>query len=124
MATRRLGIIMHGVTGRMGTNQHLVRSILAIRADGGVRLADGDVRQAARVGKNPLRLRERARMGPVAAGPGVRNLEKGQVGRESREELCGPRLIVDDEDAGGTRHAAGPSDSAVRTSCHSPRLSW
>ena len=42
MATRRLGIIMHGVTGRMGTNQHLVRSILAIRADGGVRLANGD----------------------------------------------------------------------------------
>ena len=42
MATRRLGIIMHGVTGRMGTNQHLIRSILAIRADGGVRLADGD----------------------------------------------------------------------------------
>jgi predicted dehydrogenase len=42
MATRRLGIIMHGVTGRMGTNQHLVRSILAIRADGGVTLANGD----------------------------------------------------------------------------------
>ena len=35
MATHRLGIIMHGVTGRMGTNQHLIRSILAIRADGG-----------------------------------------------------------------------------------------
>ena len=37
MASRRLGVIMHGVTGRMGTNQHLVRSILAIRDDGGVR---------------------------------------------------------------------------------------
>jgi len=42
MATRRLGVIMHGVTGRMGTNQHLIRSILAIRAQGGVRLANGD----------------------------------------------------------------------------------
>jgi predicted dehydrogenase len=42
MTTRRLGIIMHGVTGRMGTNQHLIRSILAIRADGGVALANGD----------------------------------------------------------------------------------
>jgi predicted dehydrogenase len=42
MAIRRLGIIMHGVTGRMGTNQHLVRSILAIRRDGGVRLENGD----------------------------------------------------------------------------------
>jgi predicted dehydrogenase len=39
--TRRLGIIMHGVTGRMGTNQHLVRSLKAIRAAGGLRLADG-----------------------------------------------------------------------------------
>jgi predicted dehydrogenase len=38
-----LGIVMNGVTGRMGTNQHLVRSILAIRKQGGVRLANGDV---------------------------------------------------------------------------------
>jgi predicted dehydrogenase len=41
MAERRLGIIMNGVTGRMGTNQHLARSIAAIRAAGGVALADG-----------------------------------------------------------------------------------
>ena len=34
MAERRLGIIMNGVTGRMGMNQHLIRSILAIRAAG------------------------------------------------------------------------------------------
>jgi len=39
--TLRLGVIMNGVTGRMGTNQHLVRSICAIRAQGGVALADG-----------------------------------------------------------------------------------
>ena len=41
MSTRRLGIVMHGVTGRMGLNQHLIRSIRAIREQGGVRLADG-----------------------------------------------------------------------------------
>jgi predicted dehydrogenase len=41
MADRRLGIIMNGVTGRMGMNQHLIRSILAIRNQGGVRLKDG-----------------------------------------------------------------------------------
>jgi predicted dehydrogenase len=41
MAERRIGIIMHGVTGRMGMNQHLIRSILAIRDRGGVALADG-----------------------------------------------------------------------------------
>jgi predicted dehydrogenase len=39
----RLGVIMNGVTGRMGTNQHLVRSILAIRDQGGVPLSDGRV---------------------------------------------------------------------------------
>lgn len=38
-----IGIIMNGVTGRMGTNQHLIRSILAIRKQGGVRLSNGDV---------------------------------------------------------------------------------
>lgn len=42
MADQRIGIIMHGVTGRMGYNQHLVRSILAIRDQGGIALANGD----------------------------------------------------------------------------------
>src|SRR5689334_9128120 len=42
MATHRLGIIMHGITGRMGYNQHLVRSICAIREQGGVSLSNGD----------------------------------------------------------------------------------
>ena len=42
MARQRIGIIMNGVTGRMGMNQHLIRSILAIRSQGGVPLANGD----------------------------------------------------------------------------------
>jgi predicted dehydrogenase len=42
MAEQRLGLIMHGVTGRMGYNQHLVRSILAIRDQGGIALSNGD----------------------------------------------------------------------------------
>ena len=42
MAEIRLGLIMNGVTGRMGTNQHLIRSVLAIRNQGGVELANGD----------------------------------------------------------------------------------
>lgn len=42
MAVQRLGIVMHGVTGRMGMNQHLIRSILAIREAGGVVLDNGD----------------------------------------------------------------------------------
>jgi predicted dehydrogenase len=42
MTQQRLGIIMNGVTGRMGMNQHLIRSIVAIRAQGGVALKNGD----------------------------------------------------------------------------------
>ena len=42
MTTQRLGLIMHGVTGRMGMNQHLIRSIVAIRKQGGVTLSNGD----------------------------------------------------------------------------------
>ena len=42
MAERTIRVIMNGVTGRMGYRQHLVRSVLAIRDDGGVSLANGD----------------------------------------------------------------------------------
>jgi predicted dehydrogenase len=42
MAQRTVRVIMNGVTGRMGYRQHFIRSILAIRADGGVTLPDGD----------------------------------------------------------------------------------
>ena len=39
METKRIGIAMSGVTGRMGANQHLVRSILAIIQQGGVQVS-------------------------------------------------------------------------------------
>lgn len=42
MGEKRLGIVMNGVTGRMGMNQHLIRSIAAIRSQGGVTLKNGD----------------------------------------------------------------------------------
>jgi predicted dehydrogenase len=38
---RTIGIVVNGVTGRMGYRQHLVRSLLAIREQGGLELADG-----------------------------------------------------------------------------------
>ena len=38
---RKIGILMNGVTGRMGTNQHLKRSIAALRYEGGIALRDG-----------------------------------------------------------------------------------
>ena len=40
---RKIGIIMNGVTGRMGTNQHLDRSIAAIRKQGGLELRDKSI---------------------------------------------------------------------------------
>ena len=43
MKTYNIGIIMNGVTGRMGTNQHLLRSILEIRKQGGVKTASNDI---------------------------------------------------------------------------------
>ena len=43
MAETRIGIVMNGVTGRMGTNQHLVRSVLAIREQGCVRGPRGTI---------------------------------------------------------------------------------
>ena len=61
MAERRLGLIMHGVTGRMGYNQHLVRSILAIRDQGGIALANGD-----RLMPDPIIVGRDARQDPAA----------------------------------------------------------
>jgi len=56
--TQRIGIIMNGVTGRMGTNQHLVRSILAIRAHGGITGPDGTtvIPEPVLVGRNESKL--------------------------------------------------------------------
>ena len=42
MTQRTVRVIMNGVTGRMGYRQHLVRSLLAIRDDGGISLPNGD----------------------------------------------------------------------------------
>ncbi|EMI51967.1 Gfo/Idh/MocA family protein [Rhodopirellula sallentina] len=55
-------IAMHGVTGRMGTNQHFIRSILAIMRQGGVTLSNGDVQpiEPILVGRNEDKLRHLA----------------------------------------------------------------
>src|SRR5947209_12780764 len=63
MAQQRLGIIMNGVTGRMGMNQHLIRSIVAIRAQGGVTLRNGNrvMPDPILVGRNADKLRALAK---------------------------------------------------------------
>ncbi|MGW5558922.1 Gfo/Idh/MocA family protein [Micromonospora sp. NPDC003944] len=60
MTRRSIGIIVNGVTGRMGYRQHLVRSLLAIRESGGLALADGTTiwPEPVLVGRNETKLRE------------------------------------------------------------------
>src|SRR2546430_1554743 len=58
---------MNGVTGRMGLNQHLVRSILAIREQGGVALPNGE-----RLGPDPILVgRNEPKPRDIAASPGL-----------------------------------------------------
>ncbi len=59
---KSVGIILNGVTGRMGTHQHLVRSLLAIRGEGGVLLANGSrlYPEPILLGRNETKLRELA----------------------------------------------------------------
>ncbi len=57
MATRTIGIVIEGATGRLGTTQHL-RSLMAIRGEGGLVLGSGDrlMPQPVLLGRNPEKL--------------------------------------------------------------------
>ena len=67
MAQKSIGIIMNGATGRMGYRQHLVRSILALREQGGVLLSTGD-----RVQVEPILVgRSEAKLAEIAARHGI-----------------------------------------------------
>jgi predicted dehydrogenase len=67
MAQKSIGIIMNGATGRMGYRQHLVRSILAIREQGGVLLGSGE-----RVQVEPILVgRSEAKLAELAARHGI-----------------------------------------------------
>lgn len=67
MKEHKIGIIMNGVTGRMGTNQHLMRSVLAIMKQGGVTLDNGDVimPDPVLVGRNPDKLKKLTEMSGI-----------------------------------------------------------
>ncbi len=58
MKQHETGIIMNGVTGRMGTNQHLMRSILEIIKQGGVKVSSTEtiMPKPVLVGRNPVKL--------------------------------------------------------------------
>lgn len=67
MIEHRVGIIMNGVTGRMGTNQHLMRSIAEIIKQGGVKIAPGEsiVPDPILVGRDSSRLEKLCAMSGV-----------------------------------------------------------
>jgi predicted dehydrogenase len=63
MTVKKIGIIMNGVTGRMGTNQHLIRSIMAIIKQGGIKVSDDLTLMPDPIltGRNENKLRDLAR---------------------------------------------------------------
>ncbi len=67
MKIHRVGIIMNGVTGRMGTNQHLMRSIVEIIKQGGVQLSPNEfiMPDPVLVGRNEVKLKKLAEMSGV-----------------------------------------------------------
>ncbi len=67
MKVNKVGIIMNGVTGRMGTNQHLLRSIAKIISQGGVKINGDEVimPDPVLVGRNVSKLEELCKLSGV-----------------------------------------------------------
>src|SRR4051812_29441592 len=58
MTQQNVGIILNGVTGRMGTNQHLERSLLAILQQGGIKTSGATITpDIILTGRNPEKLK-------------------------------------------------------------------
>lgn len=74
METRHIGVILNGVTGRMGTNQHLVRSIMEIIKQGGVTSTEGPVLMPVPIltGRNGSKLKMLADTYGAEVGGGLR----------------------------------------------------
>ena len=62
MKLHKIGVIMNGVTGRMGTNQHLIRSLATIISQGGVKVNDNEIilPHLVLVGRNESKLKKLA----------------------------------------------------------------
>ena len=67
MKTHQIGIIMNGVTGRMGKNQHLLRSIVEIINQGGVKISENEtiLPDPVLVGRNEAKLKELSELSGV-----------------------------------------------------------
>jgi predicted dehydrogenase len=124
MARKVLHVALNGVTGRMGYRQHLVRSLLSIREQGGVRLADGSavVPEPILVGRSEDRLREIAerhglqhwstRLDEVLADPEVEVYFDAQVTSAREPSLA--QAIAAGKHVYTEKPVAGTLDGAVR----------
>ena len=123
--TRRVGhVAINGVTGRMGYRQHLVRSLLKIREQGGVPLPGGGsiYPEPVLVGRNEARLREIAgrhglerwstRLDEVLADPGVEVYFDTQVTSAREDALL--RAIAAGKHVYTEKPVADSLDGALR----------
>ena len=122
MTDRVVGVAMNGVTGRMGYRQHLLRSVLAIREAGGVRLPDGGriLPEPYLVGRSAQRVGEVARrhgierwstdLDAVLADPGVEVYFDAQItsAREAavRSALAAGKHVYAEKPVASTHAAA------------------
>jgi predicted dehydrogenase len=110
METRRIGIVMNGVTGRMGTNQHLFRSIVAIMKQGGVKVSPDLVLMPDPI----LTGRSEAKLKPLAERAGK------ELGTAPLKYTTNLQQAIDDKsydvffDASGTLQRAGFIEMAVK----------
>src|SRR5260370_29594332 len=130
MARKVITIALNGVTGRMGYRQHLVRSLLAIRDQGGVRLPDGSAvyPEPILVGRDEGRLREIAgrhglerwstSLGEVLADPDVNVYFDSQV--TSVREPSLEKAIAASKHVYTEKPVASSRDGAVRLAAAAP----
>jgi predicted dehydrogenase len=124
MTRKVIGVALNGVTGRMGYRQHLIRSLLAIREQGGVELEEGTVicPEPVLVGRNGDRLRAIAErhgldrwttdLDEVLADPGTEVYFDAQVTSAREDSLL--RAIKAGKHVYTEKPVAGSVDGALR----------
>jgi len=124
MSRKAVQVAVNGVTGRMGYRQHLVRSLLAIRDQGGVVLDDGTAifPEPVLVGRSEERLRQIAErhgigrwttsLDDVLSDPGIDVYFDAQV-TSAREASLG-RAIAAGKHVYAEKPVAGSLDGALR----------
>ncbi|MFI6902994.1 Gfo/Idh/MocA family protein [Nonomuraea sp. NPDC050394] len=114
---RRIGVVMNGVTGRMGYRQHLVRSVLAINEQGGLALSDGT-----RVRLDPILVgRSEAKLAEIAARHGLTDyttdldaaLERAEVYFDAQVTQARVKSVLKAIEAGKHIYAEKPTAESV-----------